>query len=141
VGEAAAQTTIEDSIAFQPQRSVVEDAEARGGWPLHGVVELELVVGDNFTGTVFLVSEDTVVKGDDRVGGAGGLALGWNLLCDVVRSDFKGAGIIFIAAAGTLGCDDGGQGGEESDGGEGLHGEDVMMRWKRMDEVWWLSVR
>lgn len=108
VGEAATQTTIEDSIAFQPQRSVVEDAEARGGWPLHGIVELELVVGDNFAGTVFLVSEDTVVEGDDRVGGAGGLALGWNLLCDVVRSDFKGAGIIFIAAAGTLGCDGGG---------------------------------
>lgn len=60
------------------------------------------MVCDDFTGAVILVSEDAVLEGDDWVGVADGFALGGNGLCDVVGSDFKGAGVVFIAAAGVL---------------------------------------
>lgn len=86
-------------------------------------VELELVVGDDFTGPAFLIGEDTIFEGDDGVGGADGFALGGNGLGDVVGSDLEGAGVIFIAATGTLSGDGGGQDGEQGDGGEGLHGD------------------
>lgn len=69
---------------------------------MHRVVELKLVVCDDFTGTVVLVSEDTILEGDDGVGVADGLALSGDGLCDVVGSDFKSARVIFIAASGVL---------------------------------------
>ena len=104
VGKPAAGTAVEDGIAIQCQGSIVVDAEARGGWPLDWAVKLELMVGDHFASALVLVSEDTVLEGNDGVDGAGGLALGWNVRCDVVGSDFKGTGVILIAAAGGLLC-------------------------------------
>ena len=49
------------------------------------------MICDDFTGTVILVSEDTVFESDDRVGGAHGHGLGGDGLGDVVRGDFEGA--------------------------------------------------
>lgn len=61
VRKAATQTTVEDGIAMQGQRSVGADGEARGGWPLHGVVKLKLVVGNDFARTFVLVGEDPIL--------------------------------------------------------------------------------
>ena len=122
VGEAAACTAVEDGIAIQCQRSIVVDAEAGGGWPLDWIVKLELVVGDDFAGTLVLVGEDTVLEGSDRVGVADGWTLVWNVRCDVVGSDFKGTRVILIATAGPCLCRDGrGQGGDEGSGDEVFH--------------------
>ena len=84
-------------------------------------VKLELVVGNNFASTLVLVGEDTVLEGDNRIYVTNGWALGWNVGCDVVGSDFKGTRVILIATAGALlGGDGRGQGGDEGSG-EGLH--------------------
>lgn len=69
---------------------------------MHGAVELELVVGDDFTGTLVLVGEYTVLQADDGVGGADGCALGGNRFGDIVGSYFKGTGIVLIATIGGL---------------------------------------
>ena len=69
---------------------------------MYRVVELKLVVCDDFTGTVVLVSEDAILESDDGIGVADGLALGRNGLCYVVWSDFKSARVILIAATGVL---------------------------------------
>ena len=98
IGEVPARTAVEDGIAMQRQGSVGADGETRGGGPLHRVVELKLVVGDDFAGTIVLVREDTVLEADNGVGVADGLTLGGDGLGDVVRGDFKGAGVVFIAA-------------------------------------------
>ena len=66
------------------------------------VVELKLVVVDDFTGTLVLVGKDTVLEGDDGVGGAHGLGLLRDFVGDVVGSYFKGTGIILITAVGGL---------------------------------------
>ena len=85
-------------------------------------VKLELVIGDHFASTLVLVGEDTVLEGGDGVCVADGWALGWNLRCDIVGSDFKGTRVILIAAAGGLLCRDGrGQGSDEGSGDEGFH--------------------
>ena len=62
------------------------------------------MIGDHFASTLVLVSEDTVLESNDGVDGAGGLALSWDVRCDVVGSDFKGTGVVLIAAAGGLLC-------------------------------------
>ena len=122
VREAATGTAVPDGIAIQCQGTIVVDAEARGGWPLDRTVKLELVVGDNLASTLVLVREDPVLEGGDGVGVADGWALGWNVGCEVVGSDFKGTRVVLIAAAGGLLCrDGGGQGGDEGSGDEGLH--------------------
>lgn len=69
---------------------------------MDGVVELELVVGNDFTGTVLLVGEDTVLQADDRVDGADGWARGRDLVGDVVGSDFEGAIEVLTATVGVL---------------------------------------
>lgn len=56
------------------------------------------MVGDDFTGTTVLISEDTVLEADNGVGVADSFALGGYGLGDVVGSDFKGTGVIFVAA-------------------------------------------
>ena len=85
-------------------------------------VKLELVVGDDFAGTLVLVGEDTVLEGSDGVRVADGWALGWNIRSDVVGSDFKGTRVVLIATAGACLCRDGrGQGGDEGSGDEGFH--------------------
>ena len=91
------------------------------------VVELELVVGNDLTGTAVLISEDTILESDDRIGGADGLGLGRDVLGDVVGGDFEGAGIVFVAAVARLSRDGGSQSGEEGDGSEGLHGNDLVV--------------
>lgn len=69
---------------------------------MHGVVELELMVCDDFTSTTILVGENTVLEADDGVCGADGWTLGRDVCCDIVGGDFKGAGVVFIAAVGVL---------------------------------------
>ena len=61
VGEVATGAAVPDSSAMQSQGTVGADGEARGDWPLDWVVKLELVVGDDFTGTLVLVGEDTIL--------------------------------------------------------------------------------
>lgn len=97
---------------------------------MHWFVKLELVVCDDFTGTVFLVGEDTILKSDDRIGGADGLSLLGDGFGDIVGSDLKGARVIFIAAIGGLRGDGGDESGEEGESGEGLHGDDILLRSK-----------
>ena len=122
VGEAATGAAPPEGIAIQCQRTIVVDAEARGGWPLDGAVKLELMVGDDLASTLVLVGEDTVLESGDGVCVADGWALVWNVRCEVVGSDCKGTRVILIAAAGGLLCRDGrSQGGDEGSGDEGLH--------------------
>jgi len=102
IGEAATQTPKPYSIAIQGQRSVGADGKAGGDWSLDGGVELELVVGNDFTGTVLLVGEDTVLQADDGVGGADGFDRGRDIVGDVVGSDFEGAIEVFTATVGVL---------------------------------------
>lgn len=130
IGEAATKATIKDSIAIQRQRPVGADGEARGGWPLDRVVELKLVVCNDLTGTAVLVSEDTILESDDGIGGADGFGLVRDVLGDVVGGDFEGAGIVFVAAVAHLSRDSGSQSGEEGKGSEGLHGDDVLLKWE-----------
>lgn len=42
---------------------------------MYRVVELELVIRNDFTGTIVLVRKDTVLEGNDGVGGADGFTL------------------------------------------------------------------
>lgn len=102
VGEVATGAAVPEGIAMQGQGTVGADGEARSDWPLDWVVELKLVVGDDFTGTLVLIGEDTVLEGDDGVGGAHGFSLLRDVVGDVVGSYFKGTGIILITAVGGL---------------------------------------
>ena len=102
VGEVATGAAVPDGTAMQGQGTVGADREARGDWPLDWVVELKLVVGDDFTGTLVLIGEDTVLEGDDGVGGAHGFNLLRDCVGDVVGSYFKGTGIVLIATVGGL---------------------------------------
>lgn len=61
------------------------------------------MICDDFTGTVVLVSEDTVFESDDRVGGANGFDLGGDGLRYVVRGDFERAREVLVATVGILG--------------------------------------
>ncbi len=60
------------------------------------------MIGNDFTGTIVLVREDTILKGDDGVGGADGFTLCRNGLGDIVGGDFEGAGVVFVTAVGSL---------------------------------------
>lgn len=102
IGKATTCAAIEDGIAIEPERPVGEDAKARGGWPLDGAVELELIVVDNFASTALLVGEDAILQGDDGIGGADGLTLGGYLIGDVVGGDFEGTGEVFITTVRSL---------------------------------------
>ena len=100
---------------------------------MHGVVELELVVGDDFTGTLVLVGEDTVLQADDGVGGADGWALGGNRVGDIVGSYLKGTGIVLIATIGGLTWHGRSEDGEKGEGGEGFH-LDGLLRYEVEEE-------
>ena len=102
VGKAATRAAIPESVAFECEGTVGADGEARGGWPLNGVVKLKLLVCNDFAGTTVLIGEDTVLQRDDGIGGANGWALGRDCIGNVVRSNLKGASVIFIAAVGSL---------------------------------------
>ena len=97
---------------------------------MDGAIELELLVGDDFTGAALLIGEDAVLEGDDGGGGADGGSLGGNVFGDIVGSDFKGAGVVFVTAVAGLSRDGGGESGEEGDGSEGLHDDDDEMKMK-----------
>ena len=102
VGEITTGAAIEDGIAIYCQGSVGADGEARSGGTLDGVVELELVIGDDFTGTMILVGEDTILQADDGVGVADGFGLRRDIFGDVVRGDFESASVVLIAPVGSL---------------------------------------
>ena len=102
VGEVAAGAAVPEGTAMQGEGTVGADGEARSDWPLDWVVELKLVVGDDFTGTLVLIGEDTILEGDDGVGGAHGFDLLRDCVGDVVGSYFKGTGIVLITAVGCL---------------------------------------
>lgn len=91
---------------------------------------MELIVRNHFTGTTLLVREDTILERDDRVGGALGLSLcgDGTGIGDVVGIYFECAGVIFVAAIGSLRGDGGDKSGEEGDRGSGeeLHGDGVL---------------
>ncbi len=68
------------------------------------VVELELMIGDDFTGTAILVGKDTILQSDDRVGGAHGFGLGGNGCgcADIVGSYLEGARVVLVTTIGSL---------------------------------------
>ena len=105
VGKSTAVATIEDGVAVQGEGTVGADGEARGGGPLHGVVILELAVGDDLSGATILIGEDTVFESDDGVDGADGLGLRGDVVGVVEKGNLKGTGIILIAPVGRLSRD------------------------------------
>ena len=102
VGKVATQTAVPECIALEREGSVGTDGEARGDWPLHGTVELKLVVGDDFTGAMILIGKDTVLQADDGVGGANGFTLSRDILGDIVGSYLKGTVKVLVTAVGSL---------------------------------------
>ncbi len=65
---------VEDGATTDSQRAVLADGETieEEGVFLDQLVELELGVGNDSTGTAFLVFEDAVLQSDDRSGPADG---------------------------------------------------------------------
>jgi len=87
VVEGTAQALVESGVTTNGERAVVADGPARGvdSILLDGVVELELLVGDDGTGAALVIGEDTILKGDGKSLGLTLLechALGWGGLVD-----------------------------------------------------------
>lgn len=133
VVEVAAQALVEDGRVADGKGAVAADGEARGvdSTSLSGLVELELVVGSNVTGTALIVSQDTVGEGDGEDLVLTSLKITLGVGGDVSNRDGEGtveAGRAALRSGllgsnglvDTLGEGNGGTG-KGSGNGEGLH--------------------
>lgn len=119
--ESTAQALIEDGASANGKRAVSTDGETineeRVG--LDGVVELELGVGNDFSGTTLLIFENTALQSDNWCGTTDGFDLALvelpRSVGDVERLDNESARGVTRTSWWVLGCNSGSKGGESND--------------------------